>query len=187
MGTNTFCAPGHSTTPAPGDAAAGAGCLGMAGGSSTDPAVMVKGKGKGKGKGSFPKKPKKVNLNCSIHAHAWLSVINASSQFCPCGLSILRDLMPTDDAKAASVWATAKLIKSMGEAKMIVIRLSSVKHQEKLRAFSQLYMRTNDSSSRCCFLPALYLQFLSPGSTIGTHAQEMESIFTQLQNLATQD
>ena len=40
--------------------------------------------------------------------------------------------MPEEGIAAAN-WALTKLIKQMGEARTIVIRLSTVKHQEKLR------------------------------------------------------
>ena len=44
----------------------------------------------------------------------------------------LRDVMP-EEGLAAANWAVSKLIKAMGEARTIVIRLSTVKHHEKLR------------------------------------------------------
>ena len=170
MGTNTFCAPGYLNAAGSADAAAGVGCLGMAGGSSSDPAVLV-GKGKGKGKGKkdrgsdpvFPKKTKKPNLNSNIDAH-----VGGQSKlfhiFCK-GLPNLRDMMPTEDAKAASSWASAKLIKCMGEAKMLVIRLASVKHQEKLSAFSEeIPTRRVTIASRTGCIIASYFSAQEPPS-----------------------
>ena len=46
--------------------------------------------------------------------------------------------MPEESAKAAAEWAVNKLIKNVGEAKTLVIRLASVKHQEQLRAFPRI-------------------------------------------------
>ena len=38
-----------------------------------------------------------------------------------------------EDVPTATTWCINKLIKAMGEAKMLAIKLLSVKHQEKLR------------------------------------------------------
>ena len=47
----------------------------------------------------------------------------------------LRDMMPMDTVENACEWAINKLAKFLGDAKILVVRLSAVRHQEKLRAF----------------------------------------------------
>ncbi|CAE7467067.1 unnamed protein product [Symbiodinium sp. CCMP2456] len=132
LGTNTM----YGACTAPAIAGTGdVGCLGMPGGSSSDVATKGGAKGKGKGKGKavlalhangqpkFGKKPKK-----------------------------LEDVMP-ETAVDAAEWCTTKLIKAMGEAKTLSVRLACVKHQEQL-----------------CTL-------------IQTHSSELETSYAQLQGL----
>ena len=61
------------------------------------------------------------DINLCISSHA-------------CYILHFRDVMPEDSAQSAAEWALNRLIKNMGEAKTLAIRLSSVKHQDQLRA-----------------------------------------------------
>ncbi|CAE7828762.1 MDN1 [Symbiodinium sp. CCMP2592] len=125
LGTNTmYGASGPAETTGTGNV----GCLGMPGGSSSDGASKgsQKGKGKGKGKGGQgietlhpngqPKFGKKKKLLLCIYI---------------VGQSQLEDVMP-GNATEAAVWCMTKLIKAMGDAKTLSVRLACVKHQEQL-------------------------------------------------------
>ena len=56
-----------------------------------------------------------------------------------------------EEASAAAAWVVAKIIKAMGEAKLLAIKLASVKHQEKLRfSFACCRLEREQQEYRCC-------------------------------------
>ena len=136
LNTTSYCAPGYAGA-ASGEGSVG--CLGMPGGSSADPKGKGRGKGKAKGKDgdgptTFPKRTKKANhgsISMNLHAcsvqHSCVVYLHTFAHY-----QQPRDVMP-EEAVPAAEWAVNKLIKLVGEAKTIVIRLSNVKHQDKLR------------------------------------------------------
>ena len=146
MMVNSAHKPVHHVATADASASS-AGCLGFPAGGSRD----TKGKGKGKGKTNpnapFPKFPKpakkeKKQLLASQFIH-----VRAANNMCTSLLlsciheNKLRDTMPECGYDAIQ-WMLPKIVKAVGEAKLLGVRLQSSKHQAELsilikHAFSQ--------------------------------------------------
>ena len=91
---------------------------------------------------------------------------------------LLRDMMPMDSVKDACEWAINKLAKFLGDAKILVVRLSTVRHQEKLRAFPACkpgYACSKPETPEARAMPI--------GDQMQSHAADMDASLNQLHSL----